>query len=137
MSIAEKAAIGAAVLLAGVALFQSALALGAPWGDMSYGGQAETVDGVLPGNYRVMSAVAVVILLFAAFLVLARAGVVTASWPGEGFLRPAVWVVFAYLGLNTVMNLMSSHAGERFGMGAVTLVAAVLTFIVARSDWAV
>ena len=131
----EIAAVGAAILLAGVAAFQIALALGAPWGDMSYGGQAETVDGVLPGNYRVMSAVAVVILLFAAYLVLARAGVLDTSWPGAGFLRPAVWVVFAYLVLNTVMNLMSSHAGERFGMGAATLITAILTFVVARSDW--
>jgi hypothetical protein len=59
----HKAAIGTTVLLAGVAAFQIALTLGAPWGDISYGGQAETTDGVLPGTYRVMSAVAVLILL--------------------------------------------------------------------------
>ena len=69
-----------------------------------------------------------------AFVILVRADVVTPVRPGQGFVRPAVWVVFGYLVLNTVMNLLSSSAGERFGMGAVTLVTAVLTFVVARSD---
>lgn len=132
MSNARNAAITAAVLLAGVAVFQVALAAGAPWGRMSYGGQAETVDGVLPGSYRALSAVAVVILLFAAWIVLARAGVVGSGPLSPGFLRVAVWVVFGYLVLNTVMNLTSSHAGERFGMGAITLVSAVACYIVAR-----
>lgn len=134
MSIVRRAALGAAVLLAGVALFQLALAVGFPWGDMSYGGQADTVDGVLPAGYRVMSAIAIFILLFAAYVVLARAGAVEQGWLGDRFLRIAAWVVFAYLALNTVMNLTSSHLGERFGMGAVTLVAAVLCFIVARGE---
>jgi hypothetical protein len=81
-----------------------------------------------------MSAVAVVILLLAALVILVRADVVTPSWPGPGFVRPAVWVVFGYLVLNTIMNLLSSSAGERFGMGAITLVTAALTFVVARSE---
>jgi len=129
----KNAAIGAAVLLAGVAAFQVALAVGAPWGDMSYGGQADTVDGVLPGSYRVMSVIAVVILLFAAYVVLVRGGVVADSPLGPRFVVIACWVIFAYLALNTLMNLTSSHAGERFGMGAITLVAAALTFLVACS----
>lgn len=133
MSNVRTAAITAAVLLAGVAVFQIALAAGAPWGRMSYGGQAETVDGVLPGSYRAMSAVAVVILLFAAWIVLARAGVISRGFLSPGFLRVATWVVFGYLILNTVMNLTSSHAGERFGMGAITLISAVACFIVARA----
>lgn len=133
MSTVRRSAIGVAVLLAGVALFQLGLAIGFPWGEMSYGGQADTVDGVLPAEYRVMSAAAVVILLFAAFVILARAGIVSAQRLSRRFVRIATWVVFGYLVLNTMMNLTSSHNGERFGMGAVTLVAAVLSFVVARS----
>lgn len=124
----------AALLLAGVALFQAALAAGAPWGDMSYGGRAETVDGVLPGSYRVMSAAAVVILLLAAWMILARGGVVSAGPLSPGFLRGAAWVVFGYLVLNTVMNVASSHPAERFGLGAITLVAAAACFVVARAS---
>lgn len=47
MDVVEVAACTAAVPLAVVALFQAAPAAGAPWGNMSYGGRAETVDGVL------------------------------------------------------------------------------------------
>ncbi|WP_130014158.1 hypothetical protein [Serinicoccus sediminis] len=46
-----------AVGLGGVAAFQLALALGAPWGRASYGGQHE---GVLPQRLRMVSAGAVV-----------------------------------------------------------------------------
>ena len=133
MSNVRTAAVTAAVLLAGVAAFQVALAAGAPWGRMSYGGQADTVDGVLPGSYRSMSAAAAVILIFAAWIVLARAGVVASGPLSAGFLRVGVWVIFAYLILNTVMNLTSSHAGERFGMGAITLISAVACLFVARA----
>jgi thiosulfate reductase cytochrome b subunit len=132
MSNVKTAAVTAAVLLAVVAAFQIALVAGAPWGRMSYGGQAETVDGVLPGSYRVMSAAAVLILLFAAWIVLARARVVSRGILSPGFLGVAAWVIFAYLILNTAMNLTSSHAGERFGMGAITLISAAACFIVAR-----
>jgi hypothetical protein len=100
---------------------------------MSYGGNAGAVDGVLPGSYRVMSAVAAVVLLLAAWIVLARAGMVPRGPLGPGFLRGAVWFIVGYLALNTVMNLLSSHPGERFGMGAVTLVAAGTCFVVARA----
>ncbi|WP_298888584.1 hypothetical protein [uncultured Serinicoccus sp.] len=44
--------------LGGVAAFQLALALGAPWGRASYGGQHA---GVLPGRLRVVSGAATVV----------------------------------------------------------------------------
>lgn len=127
------AASTAVALLGAVAAFQVALAAGAPWGDMSYGGSATTVDGVLPGSYRAMSAVAAVVLLLAAWIVLARAAMVPRGPFGPGFLRGAVWVITGYLALNTVMNLLSSHPGERFGLGAVTLVGAGVCLVVARA----
>jgi hypothetical protein len=88
---------------------------------------------VLPGSYRALSAIAVVILLFAAWIVLARVGLMASGPLSPGFVRIAAWVVFAYLVLNTVMNLTSSHAGERFGMGAITLISAAACFLVARA----
>ena len=131
--IVQNAAKLAAVLLSAVAVFQAALALGAPWGDMSYGGQAETTDGVLPTGQRIMSAAAVLILLFAGWVVLARAEVLGAGPLSETFLKAGSWVIFGYLVLNTTMNLMSSHPGERWGMGTTTFVTAIMTFIVASS----
>ena len=55
----------AAALLLGVAGFQAGLAGGAPWGAASYGGRAATDDGRLPMPMRVMSGIAVVILVLA------------------------------------------------------------------------
>lgn len=133
MATTDVAATMAAGLLTLVAAFQAALAGGAPWGDMSYGGRADTVGGVLPRSHRVMSAASVVLLSFAAWIVLARAGLVTSGPLGDGFLRVAVWVVFAFLVINTATNATSTNAVERFGFGAVSFVSAVACFVVART----
>ena len=78
-----------------------------------------------------MSAAAIPVLLFSAAIVLSRADVV--SWLGD-WVRTAVWVVLAYLVLNTAANLASSSRIERFVMGSVTAVSAVATLIVALSS---
>lgn len=129
----EFAAVVAAVLLVAVAVFQLALVFGAPWGDHVYGGRAETDNGRLSSRYRVMSAAAVPILLLSAAIVLSRAGVV--SWfASDGWVAVGVWVVLAYLVLNTMANLASKSGVERFGMGSVSAVAAICTLVVALSS---
>lgn len=120
-------------LLALVAAFQATLAGGAPWADMSYGGRVATVGGVLPRSYRVMSAASVLLLAFGAWIVLAHAGLVGSGILGKGFLSAAVWIVFAFLVINTATNAASSNPIERFGFGAVSLVSAAACFIVART----
>jgi len=126
----EASAIGAALLLAGVAVFQAALALGAPWGEMAYGGRVETTDGVLSGR-RASSAFSFFVLLFAAWVILARADVVSEGFLSDGFVRAASWVVASYLVLNTVMNATARTSVERWVMGSATAIAAVLSFVVA------
>ena len=133
MTTTELAAAVVAILLAAVAVFQAALAAGAPWRHLSYGGRAGIDRGPLPAPFRVMSVGAAVILAISGWLVLARAGLVSGGPVGSGALTVAAWVIFAYLVLNTVMNLASSSPVERFGFGAVTLVAAVGCLIVAAS----
>lgn len=128
----ESAAVGMAVLLAGVAVFQLALAVGAPWGNMAYGGRAVSAPrSPLPRPYRVMSAVAVLVLVFAVWLVLARAGVASGGSFSDGILRWGPWGIFGYLILNTLANLSSSNNLERWVMGSVSLAAAALCLIVA------
>jgi hypothetical protein len=127
----EVAAVVGAALLAGVAVFQIGLAAGAPWGDMAYGGRAETNNGILTTRFRLMSAMAVVTLGVAAWIVLARADVVSGGPMGAGFVETGAWVVFGYLVLNTAANLASTNGKERLIMGPVTAVAAVLVLIVA------
>ncbi len=126
----ETAAVIVAVLLGAVAAFQLALVLGAPWGEHAYGGRAQLDAGRLVGSYRVMSLAAIPILLIAIAIVLSRAGVV--EWfAADGWVEIGVWVVFGYLVLNTAGNLASTSRVERFGMGALTIVAAVCTLVVA------
>lgn len=79
-----------------------------------------------------MSGFAIPILLLSGWVVLSRAGVTAGDGErGAGWVTVAVWVVFAYLLLNTAANLASTSKIERLGMGMVTAVAAAGTLIVA------
>lgn len=133
MTVAATAAVGAAVVLAGVAAFQLGLALGLPLGEATLGGRAPTRDGVLSGGFRLIPAVSVLVLVLAAWIVLARAGVVAAGPLGHRFLVGATWGLVAFLALNTVGNLAAPHPVERWVMGAASLVVVLLCSVVAIS----
>lgn len=127
------AAWGVMTILGLVALVQLALALGAPLGAHVYGGRAAGEGEALPPRYRVSSLVTVVVLLAAGWLVLARAGVVDTPASDSTLAVWGTWGIAAFLALNTVANLASTSAIERWGFGTATAVAAVLTVIVAAS----
>lgn len=132
-SVRAAGMVGAALLLA-VAAFQVALALGAPWGAHAYGGRAATPDGALPTGYRVASLAAAPLLSLAAWVLLARAGVVDRRQVSDLALGRATWAVTAFTALNTVGNLASTSAIERWGLGAVTATVSALGWLLARSD---
>ncbi|WP_411732641.1 hypothetical protein [Paeniglutamicibacter sp.] len=111
-----------------LALFQVALALGAPWGRFAWGGQH---PGTLPTGYRIASALSILVYGFIAVLALDRAGVLD-LFP-EGFSRVGSWVVFGYLALGVVMNAISRSKPERYAMTPVALVLAVLALLIALS----
>jgi hypothetical protein len=120
------AAVAAVVLLAVVAVFQAALALGAPWGVAAWGGRN---PGVLPRNLRIASGIAAVViypLLIA--VVLAAAGMIEAPWLP---LDPTIliWAIAGLLAIGAVMNFASRSAPERM-WGPVALLAAVSCAIV-------
>jgi hypothetical protein len=127
----QAAAVGAAVLCAGVAAFQLGLALGLPLGEATWGGRATTRDGVLSPGFRVAAAASAGFLGLIAWIVLARAGVVGAGLLGERFLTPATWMILGFLVLNAVGNFAAPHPLERWVMGPVALAAAVLVGSVA------
>lgn len=113
------------ILLAVLAVFQIALILGAPIGHFAWGGQHQ----VLPTRLRVGSAVSILIYAVIALAALDRAGLVDV-FPGA---VPAVtmWVVFAYFVLGIGMNAISRSKPERYTMAPLSLVAAVLSLLVA------
>lgn len=109
-----------------LALFQLALAFGAPWGQFAWGGQHR---GTLPIGYRIASGFSILIYGLIAAIVLDRAGVV-AVFPAA-FSAIAVWFVFGFLALGVLMNAISRSRAERYTATPVALVLAVLALLVA------
>ena len=126
-SYVRLASLAAGFLLVGVALFQTGLALGVPWGSAAYGGGAAGTDGVLPTGLRISSAVAAAVLILAAWILLVRGGVML----NGGLVRWAPWGIVGFLVLNTLGNLSSSSPVERWGLGGITLVLVILCAVVA------
>jgi hypothetical protein len=123
-------AVAAATGFVAIAVFQVALAAGAPLGRAAWGG---THPEQLPVGFRVGSAVAVGVWAFAALIVLARAGVVTAPLP-PALLRWGTWSLVGLTLIGALMNLASPSPWERYMWAPVTLLLAGLCFHVARTS---
>ena len=119
------AAIVLCVILAALAVFQLALALGAPIGRFAWGGQHR----VLPTRLRIGSAISIVIYAVIAVIALDRAGVVDVV--SDVVSTVGMWVVFAYFVIGIPMNAISRSRPERYTMTPVVTVLAVLSLIVA------
>lgn len=119
-------AVAACVVLGLLAVFQLALAAGAPLGRFAWGGQSR----VLRTRLRIGSVVSIVIYAFIAVVLLERAFLIHVLG-NSGFVRVAAWVVFAYFVLGILMNAISRSRPERFTMTPVTVVLAALSLLVA------
>jgi hypothetical protein len=119
----------AASLLSGVALFQIALALGAPLGAAAWGG----AEAVLSPERRVSSGVAALVLILSALIVSGRVGLLTRTPGWMRVFRVGVWVLVVQMALNTLANLASPSPWERYMMSVLTLTLCVLCVGVARS----
>lgn len=127
----QTAAILSAVLIAGVAAFQVALALGAPFGDAVFGGNAPTEAGLLTGGFRTLAGVQATILLLLGWVLLARTSVVAIPILDSGALVPVTWGIVAFMTLNTVANFAAPHPIERWVMGPITLALVALGLVIA------
>jgi len=125
---AGLAAILAAIGFLAIAAFQAALALGAPLGRAAWGGKSRE----LPANLRQASAVAIVIWLIAAIVILGRAGVVAVPLP-DVVLEWGAWALVVVSVLGAIVNVASSSPWERFGWAPLSMVLALLSFVVASS----
>lgn len=130
VTLVRATAAAAVVGLVAIALFQLALALGAPLGHAAWGG---THSGSLPRGLRIASALAVVVWAGAAMLVIRRAGFGMLAMP-EAVARWGTWILFGLLLLGAVMNVASSSTWERYFWGPYALILAGLCCAVARSD---
>ncbi len=91
-----------------VAAFQAALALGAPWGRLTWGGK---YPGRLPPSMRAAAVLSMALTLAFALIVAVRAGVLWPGWLGAS--QYLVWGVVGYSGLGVVANAITPSRWER------------------------
>jgi hypothetical protein len=127
-SSARTPAVAATAGFLAVAAFQFVLALGAPLGHAAWGG----TYAELPPILRVASALAGGVWVFAALLILGRAGLGVASLP-RTFVRRGTWILVGVNLLAALENFASPSSWERFVWGPVALILAALCLFVARS----
>lgn len=127
-AVARVAGVAALVLFALLIAFQLALALGAPWGRAAYGGQSV---GVLPTQFRVASAVAVVVWAGIALVVARRAGLPVWAPLPVPWLPVVIWIVVGLLVIAVVMNAITPSGLERAIWLPFTLVLLASTLTVA------
>jgi hypothetical protein len=129
-TLVRGATVAAAAGLVGIALFQLALAAGAPLGPAAWGG---THLGALPTGYRIASGVAVIAWTFAALVVLRRGGLGLFAI-SEAVARWGTWIIIGFLLFEVLINVASSSVWERYFWGPYALILAGLCFLAARTD---
>jgi len=128
MTTAMLASMVAAFVLSLIGALQVLLAFGLPFGRAAWGG----AHRVLPLRLRFASALSAMPLALAAWIVLARTGVV--AFPGQpATVRVGSWVAFSLLALNTVGNFASKSRTERLLMTPAAFVCSVCFLIAALS----
>ena len=118
-------ALALTVLLGLLTLLQIGLILGAPLGAFAWGGQHR----VLPARLRFGSAVSIVVYGLIVVIAWDRVGAID-MFP-HPFSEVAMWVIFGYFVLGIVMNAISRSKPERNLMVPVSIVLAVLSFLIA------
>jgi len=116
------------VLIAVVVLFQLALALGAPWGEMAMGGK---FPGRLPLRMRIAALVQIAVLVFIALIVLTRAGVILDEF--SSLSKLAIWAVVVFSLIGTILNTITPSKKERMLWAPVTTVLLICATYVAVS----
>ena len=115
-------------LTAIVMLFQLALALGAPWGEMAMGGK---FPGRFPPMLRISAIAQILLLCFAALVVLTRAGLVLENY--FVFSKSAIWFVVALCVVSAILNTITPSKKERMLWSPVTIILVICAVVVARS----
>ena len=117
-----------ALLIFVVVLFQLALMLGAPWGNVAMGGR---FPGKFPQVMRIASLIQGLVLGVIGFIVLIRGQVLNSNL--YEITEIAIWVVVALMGLSLVMNLVTPSRWERIIWAPVVVVLFTCSVVVALS----
>ena len=127
--VARLAAALAAIGFASLAIFQAALAAGAPWGHAAWGG----ADAHISAGQRGASAVAAFIYMAATLIVLCRGGIIWPRRSNAALFRWGTWVFAVAMAIGAVPNFASQSRWENFIVGPLALVVAALCIVIARA----
>lgn len=116
-------------LFAGLAVFQLALALGAPLGRFAWGGG----HARLPTPLRIGSIISIALYALFCALIVERAGLIT-LFPMRSISDIGAWIVTGYLGLGIVMNAISRSKPERYTMTPLVIVLFAVALVVILSS---
>lgn len=116
------------IFTAVIVIFQLALALGAPWGEMAMGGK---FPGRFPPKMRVAAIVQIVLLQLVAIIVLVRAELLFGEY--YEISRSAVWFVVALFVVSSIMNIITPSKKERMMWAPIAIILLICSLIVARS----
>ncbi|WDR00964.1 hypothetical protein PSC71_09580 [Devosia sp. J2-20] len=115
-----------AILLAGLAVFQAALAVGVPWGRFAWGGQ----HGRLPVVLRVGSLAAILIYIGLLAIQMQKAHVLQLLPIGD-WIDAAAWAVVVFYLLGIVGNAASRSVSERWVMTPLVSMLFILSLVIA------
>lgn len=121
--VTETSAIGGAALLITIAIYQMALAFGAPLGEPAFSLHPEAGDKVLSPPYRLVSGFSALLVALAAWVIAARGGVISTGGLSRGLLTGLTWFIGGYLVVDALVNLNSASVIKRW-LGGCTKVAA-------------
>ena len=127
--VARRAAQVAAVVLAGLVVYQIALAAGAPRGRAAWGGTHRS----LPTSLRVGTAVPITIYVFAALILLRRAGYAIPHLSPR-LARRGTWASVFVFSLSALVNLASHSEWERLVMGPLAFALGALSVVIGCAE---
>jgi hypothetical protein len=110
----------------GIAAFQVALVVGAPWGAYTQGGGTE---GALDTAGRVLAAASCAILLVMAAAVLARVGEGPLKNAPARLVTALAWFTTIYAALAVVLNLATESSSERAVFAPISILLFALVVI--------
>lgn len=116
------------LLIAVVALFQLALAAGAPWSSLAMGGR---FPGKMPPPMRIAAFLQIGVLALFAATVLTRAGLILPEW--QSLSHKMIWVVVGFSVIGSVLNLITPSRWERILWAPVAILLLIFSAIVAFS----
>ena len=103
-------------LIAVACIFQLALALGAPWGEMAMGGK---FPGRFPPSMRVAALIQIGLLVGMALIVLAHVGVAFSAF--YEISKSLIWVVVVICAVSAIMNIITPSKKERALWAPITI----------------